>query len=78
MLRRDRLPRERGFYRITVGCAHLALVAMLVYGIVRYFALIPPRYGQRFTFVALVMAGVALWMGVLGVLAFLGRSGERG
>lgn len=51
---------------------------MLVYGILRYFALIPPRYGQRFAFVAVVMAGVAVWMGVRGVLALMGRSGERG
>jgi hypothetical protein len=78
VVRRDTRPQERGFYRIAVGCAHLALAAMLVYGILRYFALIPPRYGQRFAFVAVVMAGVAVWMGVRGVLALMGRSGERG
>ena len=78
MPRRDTRSRESTFFRIAVGCAHLALTAMLVYGIFRYFELIPPRYGQRFTFVAVLMAGVALWMGVRGVLALLGRSGHRG
>ena len=77
MLRRDTRRHERRLYRISVGCAHLALAAMLVYGITRYFALILPRYGQRFAFVAVMMAGVAVWMGVRGVFALLGRSGER-
>lgn len=78
MVRRDTRRQERGLYRIAVGCAHLALAAMLVYGIIRYFELIPPRYGQRFSFLAVLMAGVAVWMGVRGVLALLGRPGERG
>lgn len=78
MPRRDTRSKESKFFRLAVGCANLALAAMLVYGIFRYLELIPPRYGHRFTFVAVLMGGVALWMGVRGVLALLGRPGERG
>ncbi len=72
-------PNEQSrLYRISVGCANLELTAMLVYGVTRYLSVIVPRYGHRFTYVAALMGGVACWTGVRGILALVGRSGERG
>jgi hypothetical protein len=67
---------ERRVYRLSVGGVHLALTAMLAFGVVRYFDLIAPRYGHRFIYVALFLAGTALWIGVRGVLILVGRAGE--
>jgi len=74
--RADTRPHERAVYRIVVGCANLGLAAMLVFGTVRYFKLIVPHYVHRFTFFALIMAGLACWMVVRGVVVLLGRTRE--
>ena len=60
MCARRRRPREDRVYRIAVGGANLALAAMLLYGLARYFDLIVPRYGHRFFYVAVVLAGIAI------------------
>ncbi|MBD3348027.1 MAG: hypothetical protein GF400_02380 [Candidatus Eisenbacteria bacterium] len=73
MGRADTRPHERTVYRIVVGCANLALAAMLTYGTFRYFQLIVPEYGHRFTFLALIMLGLAGWMVVRGFMVFFGR-----
>ncbi len=65
-------------FRLSVGAANFALAAMLVYGITRYAALIPPRYGHQFAYVPILMAAVACWMVVRGVLAVTGRLSARG
>jgi hypothetical protein len=65
-------------YRYAVGGANIALAAMLFYGVSRYFQLIVPRYGHRFAYVAILMAGIACWAAFRGVVVFFGRSGERG
>jgi hypothetical protein len=54
------------------------LAAMLVFGTLRYFQLIVPQYGHRFTFFAAIMVALACWMVVRGVAVLLGRTGERG
>lgn len=74
MRRIDTRSRESTVYRIVVGCANLALAAMLVFGIIRFTALIVPRYGRRFSFFAVVMAGLACWMLFRGVVVLVGRS----
>ncbi len=65
-------------YRLAVGGARLALAVMLLYGITKYFALIVPRYGHRFAYVAIVMGGVACWAALRGVLILVGRTREGG
>ena len=75
---RDTRPHERTFYRVTVGCANLALAAMLAYGAVRYFDLIVPHYGHRFAFFAFVMVGLACWMAFRGITTLAGRSRDVG
>ena len=65
------------FCRIGVGAVPLALSGVLLEGVRKYFLLIVPRYGHRFTFVAVIMVGIAGWMAVRGVLHLLGRAGER-
>jgi len=76
--RGDTRQRERAVYRIVVGCANLVLAAMLVFGTLRYFQLIVPQYGHRFTFFAAIMVALACWMVVRGVMVLLGRTGESG
>lgn len=66
----------RWTYRIAVGGANLALTAALLYGLARYFALIVPRYGHRFSYVAVLLVGVSVWTAVRGVLVLTGRRGE--
>ena len=74
MRRIDTRSGESTVYRIVVGCANLALAAMLVFGIVRFTRLIVPRYGGRFAFFAVVMGGLACWMVFRGVSVLIGRS----
>jgi hypothetical protein len=69
--------REPRFYRWLVGGANLALTVMLAYGVFRYLELIVPRYGHRFSYVAILMGAVACWTCVRGVIVLWGRSGER-
>jgi len=66
-----------GFYRLTVGGVNLALGIVLLVGVRKYFMLIVPRYGHRFTYVAVIMVGIAGWMVVRGLLHLLGRGGGR-
>jgi hypothetical protein len=62
-------------YRYAVGGANLALAAMMVYGIARYFDLVVPRVGHRFAFIPILMAGVAVWTVVRGLGILLRRGG---
>ena len=73
MARRDFRSQEQRFYRLAVGIANLALAATLLYGVRRYFDVIVPRFGNSFVYVPVVMAAIAVWMFVRGVLALLGR-----
>lgn len=66
-----------GFYRVAVGGANLALSVVLMVGVSRYFSLIVPRYGHRFTYVAIIMVGIACWTAVRGILHLVGRAGGR-
>lgn len=75
MARRDSRPGEMRLYRFAVGGANLALAAMMVYGIARYFDLVVPRAGHRFSFIPILMAGVAVWMTVRGLGILLRRGG---
>lgn len=77
MCPREDRERELGLYRYAVGGAYLALTGMLFYGVSRYVDLIVPRFGNRFSYVAALMVGVACWMGVRGVLILLGKRGGR-
>jgi hypothetical protein len=72
--RGDTRDRERTVYRIAVGCANLALAAMLIVGAVRFAGLIPPKYGDKFSFFTFVMLGLACWMVVRGFIILFGRS----
>lgn len=70
--------RERRVYRWLVGGANLAVTVMLAYGVARYVDLIVPRYGHRFSYVAILMAAVACWTGARGIIVLVGRrSGHR-
>lgn len=73
---KDSRPHEQRIYRLAVGCASLALAATLFYGVSRYFDLVVPRFGQRFAYVAILMAAVGVWMVVRGVLVLFGRGRE--
>lgn len=78
MRTRDRGSREQRFYRWLVGSANLAVTLMLAYGVLRYLDLIVPRYGHRFSYVAILMAAVACWTGARGIIVLVGRpSGHR-
>ena len=70
---RDSREQEARIYRIAVGAANLALAAMLVYGIRRYFDVLVPRFGNQFFYVPVVMAALAAWMVFRGISALLGR-----
>jgi hypothetical protein len=70
---RDSRDDEQTFYRIAVGAANLALAAMLIYGVTRYFDVIVPRFGNRFFYVPVIMGGIAVWMLVRGLSVLLGR-----
>jgi hypothetical protein len=70
----DRRAREPRFYRWLVGGANLAVTLMLLYGITRYADLIAPRYGRRFSYVAILMAAVACWTAFRGIMVLTGRS----
>ncbi len=74
MKRPDRGMAERSLFRLTVGGAHLAVAAMLLVGVGKYFALVAPRYGRRFAYVAVLMVVVACWLAVRGVLFLSGRA----
>jgi len=68
----------RRIYRWLVGGANLAVTLMLAYGVFRYLDLIVPRYGHRFSYVAILMAAVACWTAARGIIVLAGRrSGER-
>ncbi len=69
----DPRDRERTVYRIVVGCANLALAAMLVVGAFRFSELIPPKFGGKFSFFTIVMVGLACWMAVRGFVVLFGR-----
>lgn len=71
---KDTRDREATIYRVVVGSANLALAAMLIVGAVRFTGLIVSRYGRGFAFFTVVMAGLACWMAVRGVVIVLGRS----
>ena len=71
-----RVPEQR-VYRWLVGGANLAVTLMLAYGVSRYFALIHPRYGRRFSYVAILMAAVACWTFARGIIVLLGRRRGR-
>ena len=74
----DRRPREQRLYRWLVGGANLAVTLMLAYGVARYLDLIVPRYGHRFSYVAVLMAAVACWTAARGIIVLVGRpSGRR-
>ena len=75
-MRQRRVPEERA-YRWLVGGANLAVTLALAYGVSRYFALIQPRYGQRFSYVAILMAAVACWTAARGIIVLLGRGRGR-
>ncbi len=74
----ERPPRRPLVFRVSVAAANFGLAAMLVYGIRRFAALITPRYGHQFAYVPILMAAVACWMVVRGVLVLTGRSSARG
>jgi hypothetical protein len=67
--------REQGFYRWLVGGANLAVALMLAYGILRYLDLIVPRYGRRFSYVAILMGAVACWTAARGIIVLVRRAG---
>jgi hypothetical protein len=67
--------REARVYRFAVGLASLALAVTLIYGAYRFWQLLIPRYGLGFAYVPAVMAGIAVWMCVRGVLTLRGRDG---
>ena len=69
----DHRPREQRFYRWLVGSANLAATLMLAYGVSRYLELIVPRYGHRFSYIAILMAAVACWTGARGIIVLVGR-----
>ncbi len=71
-------PREQRFYRWLVGGANLAATLMLAYGVFRYLELIVPRYGHRFSYVAILMAAVACWTGARGIIVLVGRRSGHG
>ena len=75
MGRRDSRPTEQRFYRYAVGGTNIALCAMLIYGIRRYFELIVPAVGNRFAFVPIMMAAVAVWTGIRGAIVLFRRAG---
>jgi hypothetical protein len=72
---RRRGSREQRLYRWSVGGANLAVALMLAYGVLRYVDLIVPRYGHRFSYVAILMAAVACWTAVRGIMVLVGRAG---
>jgi len=74
---RDSRDHEQRLYRLAVGAANLALAAMLVYGIVRYFEVLVPRFGNQFFYVPVVMGGIAAWMVFRGLSALFGRGRGR-
>jgi hypothetical protein len=75
---RGRGSREQRLYRWFVGGANLAVTLMLAYGVLRYVDLIVPRYGHRFSYVAILMAAVACWTAVRGIMVLVGRTGGDG
>jgi hypothetical protein len=74
---RDHRSREQRLYRWLVGGANLVVTLMLAYGIVRYLDLIVPRYGHRFSYVAILMAAVACWTAARGIIVLAGRRSEH-
>ena len=74
----QRSPRRPLVFRLSVAAANFGLATMLVYGIGRFTTLITPRYGHQFAYVPILMAAVACWMVVRGILVLTGRSSARG
>jgi len=63
--------------RAVVGLVYLACTGMIVYALIRFVALILPRYGHRFSYVLLLLGGVACWTTFRGLRLLFGRTGER-
>lgn len=64
-------------FRAIVGGVYLACTVMIVYALVRFVALILPRYGHRFSYMLVLFGGVACWTAFRGLKLLLGRTGER-
>lgn len=60
-----------------VGVVYLACSAMVVYALLRFVAIILPRYGHRFSYMLVVLGGVACWTAFRGVRLLFGGPGER-
>jgi hypothetical protein len=75
---RDTRGQEHRISRAAAAAAHFALAAMLLYGVARYFSTIVPRFGARFSYVAVVMVGLAIWMAFRGAFVLTGRGREGG
>ena len=63
--------------RAIVGVVYLGCTAMIVLAILRFVALILPRYGNRFSYMLLFFGAAACWTGFRGIRLLLGRTGER-
>jgi hypothetical protein len=63
--------------RAVVGVVYLACAVMIVYALLKFVALILPRYGHRFSYMLLLLGGVACWTAFRGVRLLFGRTGER-
>jgi hypothetical protein len=63
--------------RAVVGVVYLACTVMVVYALLRFVALILPRYGHRFSYMLLLLGGVACWTAFRGVKLLFGGTGER-
>lgn len=60
-----------------VGVVYLACTVMIVYALVKFVALVLPRYGHRFSYVLALFGGVACWTAFRGIRLLFGRTGER-
>ncbi|MBM3307074.1 MAG: hypothetical protein FJY74_01950 [Candidatus Eisenbacteria bacterium] len=64
--------------RTILGLAYLACAGMIVYALVRFVDLILPRYGNRFSYMFLLLGAMACWMAFRGLRHLLGRDDGRG
>ncbi len=69
--------RQTRVLKIVLGLANLACAAMIVYALLRFVALILPRYGNRFSYMLFVLGGAACWMAYRGLRIMFGRTGDR-
>lgn len=68
---------EERIKRIALGLVNLALAAMLFFAVYRFSHDVMPVYGNRFAYVPVVMAGLACWRGVVGIILLSGRRSGR-